>query len=70
MFGGVGHERGVVGGAEELVVGGEGALLGFESDGHAVDFIICEFLPWDGAGVLGVGLLDFCFVKGAYFFFD
>ena len=40
VLGGVGHEGGVVRGAEELVVGCEGALLGLDSDWHAVYLVV------------------------------
>ena len=65
MLGGVGHEGRVVGGAEKLVVGCEGALLGFEGDWHAVDFVVGEFLSWDGVWIFVALFLDFCVVEGS-----
>ena len=54
----VGHECGIVGGAEVLVVGGEWALLGFDGDWHIVDLFISYFFPGGLAGVLPLYLTD------------
>ena len=65
-----GHECGIVGGAEVLVVGGEWALLCFDGDWHVVYFLIINFFPEGLTWVLPLYLSDGVVEKMAEFFLD